>query len=193
MRGYDAEDSRDLTQSFFTQLLDKNYLKDADQQRGRFRSFLLAALKHFLANEWDRAHAKKRGGESPVISIDSQDGERRYRHEPTDSQTAEKIYDRRWALTLLNQVLMQLEDEYRQADKSRLFECLQSCLQGSKDGPSYAQLADQLGTTEGAIKVAVHRLRRRYRELLTAEIAQTVGSPLEIEEEIRCLFDAVGA
>jgi RNA polymerase sigma-70 factor (ECF subfamily) len=189
-RGYDAHQAEDLTQEFFARLLAKNYLADVAREKGKFRSFLLASLKHFLANEWDRARAKKRGGEHAHISLDAHAAETRYRSEPMDELTADKVLDRQWALTLLELVLARLDAEYAGAGKAELFERLKVYLTAVKDSVPYATVATKLGTTEGAAKVAVHRLRQRYRKLLREEIAHTVASPADIEGEIRHLFAA---
>jgi RNA polymerase sigma factor (sigma-70 family) len=190
-RGHDVDEAQDLTQAFFTRLLEKNDLAAAERERGKFRSFLLTSLKHFLANEWDRARAKKRGGDRSPVSIDFAIAEGRYGLQPSDELTAEKIFDRRWAMVVLEQVLNQLQEEFRRAEKSELFERLKVFLTGDKLAGSYEQLAADLKMTAGAVKVAVHRLRRRYRELLRAEVAQTVADPEEIDEELRDLFIAI--
>jgi RNA polymerase sigma-70 factor (ECF subfamily) len=187
------EDARDLTQEFFTRLLEKDYLRQADRQRGRFRSFLLTAFKHFLANEQERAHAQKRGGGRKVLPLDFPDGDRRYQLEPGHEATAEALYERGWALTLLEQALARLREEQAGAGKGRLFECLKETLTGADAPRPYAEIAAELGTSVEAIKVAVHRLRRRYGELLRAEIAQTVTTAEEVEGELRDLFAAVRA
>jgi DNA-directed RNA polymerase specialized sigma24 family protein len=192
-RGYGAEDARDLTQAFFAQLLEKQTLQVADRQRGKFRSFLLASLNHFLANEGRRTQAKKRGGGQKPFSLDLQSGENRYRNEPFHQWTAEKIFERRWALTVLEQALCALRNESVAAGKLPLFEQLKFFLGGSGGSLPYSELAVRLGTTEGAIKVAMHRLRRRYGELLRAEIAQTVAEPDQIDEELRHLFTALSS
>jgi RNA polymerase sigma-70 factor (ECF subfamily) len=188
-----AQDAQDLTQEFFARLLDKDYLRQADRQRGRFRSFLLTAFKHFLAKEQERAHAFKRGGSRKFLSLDFDSGEQRYRQEPSHDSTPEFLYERGWALTLLKQGLARLREELAGAGKERLFECLKTTL--AVDGPPrpYSELAGDLGMSAEALKVAVHRLRRRYRELICAEIAQTVTTPDEIEDELRDLFAAVRA
>jgi RNA polymerase sigma factor (sigma-70 family) len=190
-RGHDADDAQDLTQAFFTRLLEKNDLATADSERGKFRSFLLTSLKHFLSNEWDRGHAQKRGGGRTPVSIDFVAAEGRYNLEPSHELTAEKIFDRRWALTLLDQVLARLREESVQGGKSQIFELLKVFLTGENAPVSIRELADKLAMTEGALKVAVHRLRRRYRELLRTEIGETVADPDEIEQEIRDLFAAI--
>jgi RNA polymerase sigma factor (sigma-70 family) len=189
--GNPPHDAQDLTQEFFARLLAKNVLAGADESRGRFRSFLLAALKHFLANEWDKAHAQKRGGGQIPIPIDLAAAETSCGFEPADSTTAEKIYERRWALTLLAQVLRRLREEHVRDGKEKLFEQLKSTLTETSRTVAYAEIARRLDTTEGAVKVAVHRLRQRYREVLRAEIADTVASPGEVEDEIRNLFAAL--
>ena len=186
-RGYASHEAEDLTQEFFARLLAKNYLADVARDRGKFRSFLLASLKHFLANEWDRARAKKRGGDHTIISLDA---ETRYRLEPLDELSADKALDRQWAITLLDQVLARLRAEYAAAGKNDVFDQLKASLTAGSDSIPYAAVAATLGTTEGAVKVAVHRLRRRYRKLLREEIAHTVANPAEIDEEIRHLFAA---
>lgn len=185
------DDARDVTQGFFAQLLEKDYLQAADPHRGRFRSFLLTSFKHFLSKERDRAHAQKRGGGQSLLSLDFQAGERRYTLEPVDHATPEAIFERRWALTLLDQVLGRLKQEFAGAGKGAQFELLKSALTGDGTTALYSELGEQLGISEQAVKVAVHRLRRRYRELLRAEIAQTVTTADEVDEELRALFAAV--
>src|SRR6516165_11049692 len=187
-----AEDAQELTQEFFARLLEKDYLRQADRQRGSFRSFLLTAFKHFLAKERERANAQKRGGGRSNLPLDFQVGERRYQLEPTHAADAEALYERRWALTLLEQTLAQLRDELTRAGKGRLFETLKGTLTGENAPRPYAELADEMGLSAEAIKVTVHRLRRRYGELLRAEIAQTVSSPEEVEDELRNLFAVLG-
>jgi RNA polymerase sigma factor (sigma-70 family) len=189
-RGHSPHEAEDLTQEFFARLLAKNYLADVHREKGKFRSFLLASLKHFLANEWDRARAAKRGGGQPHLSLDIQTAETRYRSEPADDLTAEKLLDRQWALAFLDRVLSRLQDEFVADGKGKQFAELKVWLTEGKGATSYAEVASRLGTTEGAAKVAVHRLRRRYRELLREEISDTVATPAEIEEEIRHLFAA---
>ena len=195
-RGYDADEALDLTQGFFTRLIEKNDLAAADPARGRFRSWLLASVKHFLANEWDRATAQKRGGGRAVFSIDidPDDAERRYRHEPSHSLTPERIFDRRWALTMLEQALEGLKAECDREGKAELFEALRPTLTGDSGGDAapYRDVADRLGMTEGAVKVSAHRLRRQYRELLRRNIAETVDGPDGVDDEIRDLFAALG-
>lgn len=186
-----SEETRDLTQGFFAELLEKEYLQAADPQRGKFRAFLLTAFKHYLSKERDRAGARKRGGGRRTVPLDFQAGESRYLLEPADPETPENIYERRWALTLLDQSLKQLRQEFTNAGKQLLFEGLKGSLTGDGPAQSYAKVAHDLDMTEQAVKVAVHRLRRRYREVLRAAIAQTVASPDEIDDELRDLFAAV--
>jgi len=189
-QGQGPEDAQDLVQGFFAKVIEKNYLAAAEREKGRFRSFLLVALKRYMANEWDRAGRVKRGGGRELLSLDEQNTEMRYRAEPVDSMSPEKAFERQWALTLLQQVLDRLASEYSAPAKAPLFEGLKIFLSGEK-GASYTEVGLKLGMTEGAVKVAVHRLRLRYRELLRLEIANTVSSPDAIEDEIRNLFAAL--
>jgi len=191
-QGHGPHDAQDLTQEFFMRLLEKDYLGDVDRSKGKFRSFLLAALKHFLSKERARAKTLKRGGGHTLVPLDTLSAEDRYRREPEDNATPERLFERRWALTLLDQVLTRLSEEYETTGKRAMFEQLQGCLTGDSDMPPYAELAARLGMTEGAVKVAVHRLRQRYRGVLREEIAQTVADPAEIDDEIRQLFSALG-
>jgi RNA polymerase sigma factor (sigma-70 family) len=191
--GHSPHDAQDLTQEFFRRLLGKDYLAAADPARGRFRSFLLSALKHFLANEWDRSHAQKRGGGNALISLDDVEAEARYALEPVDNCSPDKLFERRWATILLDQVLARLRRDYAAAGKAELYDVLKECLTFESATALYTELAARLNMSEGAVKVAVHRLRARYRELLREEIAQTVSSPAEVEEEIRQLFTALAA
>jgi RNA polymerase sigma-70 factor (ECF subfamily) len=192
-QGYSPPDAQDLAQEFFARLLQKDSFGNVDPVRGRFRSFLLGALKHFLANEWDKAKAQKRGGGQVFIPIDAKSAETSYGLEPADNLTADKIFERRWALTLLELVLQRLRREYADEGREQLFEHLKSTLTEASRTVPYAQIASRLGMTEGAVKVAVHRLRRRYRDLLRSEIADTVASSDEIEDEIRNLFAVLAA
>jgi RNA polymerase sigma-70 factor (ECF subfamily) len=187
-RGYGHDDAQDLTQEFFARLLAKEWLSAVDPHRGRFRTFLLAALNHFLTNEWHRARCQKRGGARETISWDGHSAEDRYRAEPVDDLTPERIFQQRWAEALLERVLNQLREEYAVTGKLDFFEVAKEQLWGAKTGIPQARLAGELGLSEGAMKVAMHRLRRRYRELLHMEIAQTVGSAEEIDAELRELM-----
>lgn len=189
--GKTPHDAQDLVQCFFAACIEKNYLADANREKGRFRSFLLLALKRFLANEWDKARAQKRGGQHAVLSLDSLTAEERYALEPADHLTPDKLFDRRWAMTVLENVLKRLREEQAQAGRLGAFEHLKECLTSGGRGTPYAELAARLGTSEGAVKVSVHRLRRRYRALLEEEIANTVSSPAEVEEERRHLLLAL--
>lgn len=190
-RGYNAHDAQDLTQGFFARLLARETLAHADPARGRFRSFVLSALKNFLSDEWEKSQALKRGGGAITISMDLETAERQLPAEPADGVSPDQVFDRQWALVLLELVLTRLAEEYRVAGKARLFATLKPALTGASDAQPYAQLALELGTTEGAVKVMVHRLRRRYRELLEDEIAQTVASPHDAAAELQDLFRAL--
>ncbi len=190
-KGYSADDAQDLTQEFFARLLGRNYLSVADRNKGRFRSFLLGALEHFLAREWTKAHAQKRGGGKAFLSLAETDAENRYLMDPAHDLTPEKIYDRRWATTLLAQAMSRLREECAASHKCDLFDKVECLLSGEKSEASYAEIAAALNMSEGAIKVAVHRLRQRYGELVRDEIARTVAGPEEAEEELRYLFNVL--
>ncbi len=190
--GQSADEAQDLTQAFFARILEKRTFRDADPDRGRFRSFLLASLKNFVANERERAHAQKRGGNLPVLSLEFDSAERQYQIEPADDETPETVFDKRWALTLLEHVLGRLRTELDKAGKQRQFEELKVFLTGEKPNVGYAGIGERLDMSEGAVKVAVHRLRRRFRALLRDEISQTVASPNDVDDEIRYLWAAVG-
>jgi RNA polymerase sigma-70 factor (ECF subfamily) len=190
-KGYDVTDAQDLTQEFFARLLESNSLAMVDRRKGKFRSFLLASLEHFLAKEWTRAHRLKRGGGQTIISWDDCDPEARYRLEPADNWSAERIYERRWALTVLEQAMTKLATEYEAAGKATLFEAVRPFLSGEDADVSYPDLSLRLGMTEGALRVAVHRLRQRYGECVRTEIAKIVQKPEEIDEELRHLLDAL--
>jgi RNA polymerase sigma-70 factor (ECF subfamily) len=185
-QGYGPPDAQDLTQGFFSQLLEKSYLGMADPSRGRFRSFLLASLKHYLANEWDRKQTAKRGGNEIHVSFD--EVEVRYGREPGQHLVPELLFDRQWALSVLDQALVRLRAEFAAADKARLFDRVKGCLSGENISGSYAQLAAGLGMSEGALKVTVHRMRVRFRELIRGVVAQTLANPGEVEEELRYLI-----
>jgi DNA-directed RNA polymerase specialized sigma24 family protein len=190
-RGCSPPDAQDSTQEFFARLLAGNWVAQADRQRGRFRSFLLSAMKHFLANEWNRAHAQKRGGAQPLLSLNDQDPEQRYHLEPVDNTTPESLFERSWALALLNDVLLKLEAEYGREGKPEWMEALRPALTADRGSIAYHEIAAQLGTTETAARVAVHRLRQRYRRLLRAEVANTVASPEDVDEEMHHLFQVL--
>lgn len=191
-RGHDPDEAQDLTQEFFARLLRKDFLAAVDRDKGRFRSFLLASMNHFLAKEWNRAHRQKRGGGCVILSLNDDSAENRYLQEPATDWPADKLFERRWALTLLESAMSRLRGELASGGKAPLFEELRSFLSGDRTAEGYAGVAARLNLTEGAVKVAVHRLRKRYGEILREEIAQTVTDPAEVEEEIRCLFQAVG-
>ncbi len=190
-QGRSVEDAQDLTQEFFARLLQRDYLRLSDPARGRFRTFLLTALKRFLVNDWKKGRAVKRGGGQTVISWNQQETESRFLVEPADQTTPEKAFEKRWALIVLEQVLERLREEFTAGGQTERFERLKVLLWGEKDSPSYAEVAAELGLTEGALKVAVHRLRQRYRELLRAEIANTVERPEEVDDELRHLIAAI--
>ena len=186
-RGRTPEDAQDLTQGFLSQLLERQSLARADPGKGRFRSFLLAALNYYLADERDRARAQKRGGGSLNLSFDAQTAEQRYHLEPADHLSPDRVFERQWALVLLDEVLVRLEREFRAADKAALFQRLRGFLVAGTAEENYADAAADLGMTGEAVKKAVHRLRRRYSELFREEIARTVGTPTEVEDEMRHL------
>lgn len=192
-RGYPVEQAQDLTQAFFVRFLEKRYVKAADPERGKFRSFLLASFKHFLANEYDREHAKKRGGGQQMITIEVDTAEARYAAEPRDKLTPESLFERHWAQGVLARALAALRAECAQSGKSAMFEALSEYLIGEKQQGGYAETARMLGTSEGAIKVTVHRLRRRLRDLLRAEVSATVSDDSEIEDEIRYLITVLSS
>jgi RNA polymerase sigma-70 factor (ECF subfamily) len=190
-QGRQPAEAQDQTQAFFARLLEKDYLQAADQQRGRFRTFLLTMFKRFLANEYQRATAQKRGGGKTVLSLDFSDGERRLQREPHHDWTAERVFERRWALTLLDHVLARLGEDYAGKGKGPLFEQLRPFLTGEPTDTSYHDVAVRCGLSEGAIKVAVHRLRQRYRDTLRSEIAQTVASESDVDDELQYLLSAL--
>ena len=187
-KGHTPEDAQDLTQAFFARLLEKNYVAQADRTRGRFRTFLLAALEHFLADEWDKSKRLKRGGGQQILSFDALSAEERYQLEPSDLADPIKLYERRWVTTLLDRVLVHLEEEFHQAGKAELFAALRGSLLLNDDRVSYAKIGAGLALSEAAVTKAVQRLRRRYRELFREEIAQTVTSPGEVDDELKHLF-----
>ena len=191
-RGRAPHDAQDLTQGFFARLLQKDYLQATAREKGKFRTFLLVAFKRFLANEWDREHAQKRGGFTQVVSIDQELAESRFAAEPAHNVQPDVLFDRHWAMTLLDHTMRQLQEEYVASGRAKLFEYLQSCLGREESALAYTEIAARLKLTEAAVKMAVHRLRARYREILRGEIAHTVSGPDEIEEEIRHLFSSFG-
>lgn len=185
-----VDEAQDFTQEFFAELLEKNYFLQAQPERGKFRAFLLTAFKHFLSRHWEKARAQKRGGHARHFSLNFERAAAQERLEPADQLTAEQIYDREWALTLLERVMQQLEEE--QSGARPQFAALKDLLIGEPRERTYAQIAAELGMTEAAVKMAVSRMRRRYRRLLRAEIANTVSSPEDVEQEIGDLFEALG-
>ena len=189
--GYEVADAQDLTQGFFAHVLSRGFLKRASPAKGKFRSFVLAALKYFMADEWAKLQARKRGGGLTPVFLDAQTAEARYRLEPVDLMNAERLFERRWATALLDRVLERLEEELPNANRRRVFDELRVFLLGEKTSASYAQVAATLQMTEGAVKVAVHRLRERYRELFREEVAHTVEEPGEINDEVRHLFSVL--
>jgi RNA polymerase sigma-70 factor (ECF subfamily) len=186
-RGYPAEQAQDLTQEFFVRVLEKRYIGRADPSKGRFRTFLLSSLTYFLCDEVDRQRSLKRGGRHAHLPFEVRDGEEIYRRERSHNETPERIFERRWALALLDRVLARLGEEFAERGKRAHFERLRVYLLGQSRDVPYAELARELETTEGALKVAAHRLRTRYRDLLRAEIAETVAGSAHIDGEIRYL------
>lgn len=191
--GHQTADAQDLTQEFFARLLTKEWLASADPEKGRFRTFLFVALKRFLANDWRRVHREKRGGHAPHFSLDTELAEARYQSEPAPELTADCIYEQRWALTLLENTMNRLRKEFGQAHKAAEFERLKVFLTADKSAIAYADVARDLGTSEGAARVAVHRLRRRFREVFREEVAQTVATAEDVDEELRYLLAALVA
>jgi RNA polymerase sigma-70 factor (ECF subfamily) len=190
-RGFDANDAQDLTQDFFAHLLESEAVQVADPNRGKFRSFLLTSLNHFLTNQWRKGQAQKRGGGKTPLSLDLQDGEKRYCREPAHDLSPERIYERRWAMTLLDRVLAALREEYVGNNRADLFDQLKDHLGGSPDALPYRELAARLNMSEGSLKVAVHRLRRRCGDLLRQQIAQTLEGPADVDDELARLFTAL--
>jgi RNA polymerase sigma factor (sigma-70 family) len=186
--GHSQHDAQDLTQSFFARILEENWMAKSDPQRGRFRSFLLASMRHFMANEWKREHRQKRGGGQTILSLNDDSAENRYQLEPVERKTPENLFERGWALSLLDSVLAKLEAEYRSEGKAEWMDTLRPALTSERASINYAEIAKKLAMTETAARVAVHRLRQQYRRMLRAEVAHTVGSPEEVEEELRHFF-----
>lgn len=190
-KGHTSQDAEDLTQAFFAHFLEGNYLARASRERGRFRSFLLTSLQNFLGHEWERARAAKRGGGRPLLPWDELAAEGRYQLEPASDLTPDKIFEQRWAATIFQKALAELQRETAQAGNSEQFERLKRFLSAKAQAGDYAEAAAGLGMTPGAVGVAVHRLRQRYGELVREEIAHTVGTPAEVEEEMRYLVELV--
>ncbi len=189
-KGHNREDAEELTQGFFAHLLDGDRLQLADQERGRFRTFLLTALNNFIIQDWRKQTAAKRGGQRQRVSLDFEEADRRYSLEPGVEMTPEKWFDRRWAIQILDDVMQDLEKYYRQRDKDALFAALKPCLV-QEGAQSWAEAAQELGMNEIAVKVAAHRMRGRYRDLLRQRIQQTVESETEVEAELASLFAAL--
>jgi RNA polymerase sigma factor (sigma-70 family) len=194
-QGYSNEDAEDLTQGLFARLLgaERNCFKELSSEKGRFRAFLLAAFKHFMANEWDHAHRQKRGGGVPALPLDFQGADDRYQIEPADQLSPDKLYDRAWAVALLEQVISRLREEARAEGKAELFELVKPFLMAGSASIPYAEATTQVGISEGTLRVTVHRLRKRYRQLLREEISETLAEPGNADEELVALFSAFQA
>lgn len=190
-RGHSPADAQDYTQEFFSRLLESQSLANADPNRGRFRSFILCALNRFLIDEWEKGRTRKRGGGALLFSLDMAMAEKRFDGEPVDASSPELAFDRQWALTLLEEVLGRLEREYQNQGRKLLFDAIKPTLTGASEAQPYAELARKLAMSESLVKVSVHRLRKRYRELLQDEIANTMNSPGEVREEMRYLFQVL--
>ena len=186
-RGNSPDDAQDLTQSFFARLLEKRLLEKVDPAKGKFRTFLLTSMKRFLTDEWNKANAQKRGGNAKVFSIDEDSAEERYANEPAHELTPDQLYEHRWAMTILDQAMAELEAEHVRAGKAELFERLNCSLLGAKDS-SYAEVGDALRLSEGAVKVAAHSMRKKFRALLRDEISRTVGAEADIDAELKELL-----
>lgn len=186
-QGHNATEAQDLTQEFFARLLEKQWLDAAKRERGKFRTFLIIAMKRFLANEWKQSQRLKRGGGTPILSLDELEAEERFSHEPCTEEDASLLYDRGWALTLLDRSLQQVEQE----QDPEKFEILKPCLIAAKGEFDCTKAAQKLGMSEGTTRVAVHRLRKRYREIFRQEIAQTVAKPEDIDDEVRHLIKVI--
>jgi RNA polymerase sigma-70 factor (ECF subfamily) len=190
-RGHSRPDAEDLTQAFFARLLEKKYLKLATQERGRFRSFLLKSLQHFLVNEWVRSRAQKRGGGREIFSFDADVAERQYLQQPAEPLAPERLYGKLWAMTLLERAMDRLGASYAAAGKEELFEGLKPLMLSEASREATRDRIRALGLSEGAAKVAIHRLRKRFREFVRAEIAETVATPDEVDGELHCLMAAM--
>ncbi|MDB6122249.1 MAG: hypothetical protein JWQ71_1242 [Pedosphaera sp.] len=190
-RGYGAEDAQDLTQQFFLSLLSRNDFAMVDPARGKFRTFLLTALTHFLANEWDRSRAAKRGGGKTIISLDSLAAEEAYKFEPSHDVSPDQLFDKRWAVAILDLALLQLQKEFTEQEREQLFEQLKPFLTNDPSEGDYAGVAIQTGMSSQNVAVMVFRMRKRYGELVRSEVSQTVASPLDLEQEMRHLFQTL--
>lgn len=191
-QGNEEHSAEDLTQAYFERVLESNYLGEVHPEKGKFRSFLLVSFKHFLADQRDRARAEKRGGRATFLFLDGQSGEERYHLEPLDVRDPERLYNRRWALTLLEQARTRLQREHAEHGQSSVFEQLACFLTGDRNAPPYSAVAAATGLTEAAVKAKIFRLRQRYGELIRKEVANTVNTQTEVEEEIRYLISVVG-
>jgi RNA polymerase sigma-70 factor (ECF subfamily) len=189
-QGQVAAGAEDLTQTFLSRLLEGKFLAQADQEKGRFRTFLLTLFRRFMANDWNRQHMQKRGGYQTIISLDAASADSRYTAEPAGDESPDRLFERQWAQALLDQVMRRLQAEYVESGRARLFECLEACLARDESALRYAEIAAELGLTEAAVKMAMQRLRARYRVILREEIGKTVASPEEAEAELRDLFAA---
>jgi len=189
-KGFDQPQAEDLTQAFFAELLEKERIHQADPARGRFRSFLLASMNNFIANHWRAENALKRGGGQQVLSIDYEHADSLYSAHPSDNLSPEKVFERNWALSILDQTLQRVEEQYNESGKSELFMALRGFLTGD-DNLAYSQLAKTTGMKEGALKVAVHRMRQRYGEQLRLQISKTVADPADVDQELKSLFQAL--
>jgi RNA polymerase sigma factor (sigma-70 family) len=186
--GATADDAGDLTQAFLTSLLERRDFTGLSQERGRFRAFLLASLRHFLANDAARRRSQKRGGGAATVPLESDDAEHRYLVEPVDAETPERLYERRWALIVIDRVLVALRREAEAEGRTAEFDAIKACMLGRTAAGSYAAIADRLRVSEGAVRVAVHRLRRKFQARLKQDIAATVSSPDQVDDEIRYLI-----
>jgi RNA polymerase sigma-70 factor (ECF subfamily) len=192
-RGYEPADAQDLTQEFFARLLSRQYLRAVDHRKGKFRSFLLAALEHFLCNERRRSNTQKRGGQFAFVSLDNDSAEQQYLLAGAANNSAEQVFDQQWAITLLQRAIAKLQEQFIEAGKGPIFEHLKIFLTGEKPSISYAELAEKWNMTEAALKMAVSRMRQEYGEVLRAEIANTVSGREQVEEELRALFAALSS
>lgn len=190
-QGHDAEEALDLTQAYFAELIEKGYLDDFDPALGRFRVFLRASVKHFLSKEREKAGTWKRGGRAAIVSLDLDEGEGRYRHEPVDRMTPEQVYERRWALTILDRAMGRLRGELVDAERGAEYDRLKGFLTGEEPRRPYREVAAELSMTEGAVKTSVHRLRQRFGALLRQEIGETVARPDEVDDEVRHLLGVI--
>lgn len=191
-RGYSYEDAQDLTQSYFSMLLTKKHFKAADKNKGRFRTFLLSSLKYFLANEYDKKNAQKRGGGKVAFLSEVNSAESDFEFDPADNVTPESVFDKYWALSVIEKALDQMQFEFEGSSKGKQFEALKVFLTGDSQLPSYLEVAQKLKTSEGAVKVMIHRLRKRFREVLEAIIRETLDDPEDFNDELEFLFKAVG-